>query len=145
MPDAAQVLRVILLELELLYNHVADVGALCNDVGFGVANAHALRIREQLLRLNADVTGHRLLRGGLFPGGATVRALPSTNMLEDIQSDVHDIVDIALANTTVLDRFTGTAILTAEQASEIGTLGYVARASGHQIDAPCAASRWATR
>jgi len=27
----------VLLELERLYNHVADVGALCNDVGFGLA------------------------------------------------------------------------------------------------------------
>ena len=63
-PRDAQRLRAILLELERLYNHVADIGALCNDVGFGVVHAHALRIREQLLRLNAEVTGHRLLRGG---------------------------------------------------------------------------------
>jgi len=38
-PADAQVLRAALLELERLYNHVADVGALCNDVGFGLANA----------------------------------------------------------------------------------------------------------
>ena len=129
-PDAAQVLRAVLLELERLYNHVADVGALCNDVGFGVVHAHALRIREQLLRLNAEVTGHRLLRGGVFPGGAALRRLPTIDTLDDIHADFHDIVDIALANTTVVDRFTGTAVLTAEQAAEIGTLGYVARASG---------------
>src|SRR6266567_1399273 len=35
-PEAAR-LRVLLLELERLYNHVADIGALCNDVGFGLA------------------------------------------------------------------------------------------------------------
>jgi len=35
----ANELRAVLLELERLYNHVADVGALCNDVGFGLANA----------------------------------------------------------------------------------------------------------
>ncbi len=131
----AQVLRAVLLEMERLYNHVADVGALCNDVAFGVAHAHALRIREQLLRLNAAVTGHRLLRGGIFPGGARVRELPSVAALEAIQTDFHDIVDIALANSTVVDRFTGTGVLTAEQAAEIGTLGYVARASGLADDA----------
>jgi Ni,Fe-hydrogenase III large subunit/Ni,Fe-hydrogenase III component G len=134
-PHQAQVLRAILLELERLYNHVADIGALCNDVGFGVVNAHALRIRERLLRLNAEVTGHRLLRSGVFPGGATVRALPRPDVLDSVRVDVRDIVDIALANATVVDRFTGTAILTREQATEIGTLGYVARASGLAVDA----------
>jgi Ni,Fe-hydrogenase III large subunit/Ni,Fe-hydrogenase III component G len=134
-PRPAQVLRGVLLELERLYNHVADVGALCNDVAFGVVYAHALRIRERLLRLNAEITGHRLLRGGVFPGGAVVRRLPTTTTLDAIQADFHDIVAIALANSTVVDRFTGTAILTTEQASEIGVLGYVARASRLGLDA----------
>ena len=58
-------LRVVLLELERLYNHVADIGALCNDVGFGLAQARALTLRERLMRLNRVVTGHRLLRGGI--------------------------------------------------------------------------------
>jgi Ni,Fe-hydrogenase III large subunit len=30
---------VILLELERLYNHVADFGAIANDTGFAVAHA----------------------------------------------------------------------------------------------------------
>ena len=41
-PDDAARLRAMLLELERLYNHVADIGALCNDVGFGLAQARAL-------------------------------------------------------------------------------------------------------
>ena len=66
----AEELRVVLVELERLYNHVADIGALCNDVGFGLAQARALTLRERLLRLNRTVTGHRLLRGGVTVGGA---------------------------------------------------------------------------
>lgn len=65
----AQRMRAVLLELERLYNHVTDLGALCNDVGHSVLNAQFGRIREQLLRLNADVTGHRLLRGGVLHKG----------------------------------------------------------------------------
>jgi Ni,Fe-hydrogenase III large subunit/Ni,Fe-hydrogenase III component G len=130
-----QVLRAILLELERIYNHVTDIGALCNDVGYGIANAHAQRIREQLLRLNKDVTGHRLLRGAVTPGAARVRRLPSIDVLTAIAADVQDVVDIALANTVVRDRMTGTAVLGREQARGIGTLGYVARASGLDHDA----------
>ena len=62
--------RAVLLELERLYNHVTDIGALCNDVGHGILNDHAQRIREQLLRINDQVTGHRLLRGAVVIGGA---------------------------------------------------------------------------
>ncbi|WP_329000824.1 NADH-quinone oxidoreductase subunit C [Kribbella sp. NBC_00709] len=131
----AQVLRAILLELERLYNHVTDIGALCNDVGYGIANAHAQRIREQLLRLNKHVTGHRLLRGAITPGATRVRALPEPEVLTAIAADIKQIVDIALDNSVVLDRMTGTAVLSLDQARDIGTLGYVARASGIDHDA----------
>ncbi|MEV0283698.1 NADH-quinone oxidoreductase subunit C [Kribbella sp. NPDC050820] len=134
-PPQAQTLRAILLELERLYNHVTDIGALCNDVGYGIANAHAQRIREQLLRLNKQVTGHRLLRGAITPSGTHVRALPEPGQLAAIAADIQQVVDIALGHSVVLDRMTGTAILSREQAQDIGTLGYVARASGIDHDA----------
>jgi Ni,Fe-hydrogenase III large subunit/Ni,Fe-hydrogenase III component G len=134
-PTRANELRAVLLELERLYNHVADVGALCNDVGFGLANAHALTLRERLLRLNAEVTGHRLLRGGILPGETRLHRLPRHGELEEIGDAFHAIVDLACSNSIVMERFTGTAVLRAEQAAEIGVLGVVARASGLNLDA----------
>ncbi len=132
-PD--RLLRALLLELERLHNHVADLGALANDVGFGVANAHALRLRETLLRLNQATTGHRLLRGALTVGGTQVRALPDPLLLRTVRDEVADLVEITLGHSVVLDRFAGTAVLAREQAVALGTLGYVARASGVEIDA----------
>ncbi|MFJ8962711.1 nickel-dependent hydrogenase large subunit [Lentzea sp. NPDC102401] len=134
-PPAAQRIRAILLELERLYNHITDIGALCNDVAYGVLNAHAQRVREQLLRINDRVTGHRLLRGAIHPGGATVTALPDPAELAAIGTDIAELVDLALSNTVVADRFTGTAVLTAVQATDLGAVGVVARASGLSIDA----------
>ena len=133
-PPAADALRGVLLELERLYNHVADLGALANDVGYGIANAHALRIRETLLRLNADVTGHRLLRGALTPGRVSVQALPDPDVLRRIGEDVAELAELTLAHSVVRDRFTGSAVLTADDARAIGCLGYVARASGIAVD-----------
>lgn len=133
-PDTYRI-RGILLELERLHNHITDIGALCNDVGHGILNTHAQRVREQLLRVNDHVTGHRLLRGAVHPGGATVAALPDPDQLAAIGADITEIVALALANTVVADRFTGTAVLTHEQAVDLGALGYVARASGHHVDA----------
>ncbi|MGH3392089.1 MAG: NADH-quinone oxidoreductase subunit C [Actinomadura sp.] len=133
-PDAAR-MRAILLELERLHNHVTDVGALCNDVGHSVLHAHALRVRETLLRLNHDTTGHRLLRGGLILGGASIRRLPDPDLLNAIGADIRELAALALSHTIIRDRFTDTAVLTRTQARDIGTLGYVARASGLDYDA----------
>ena len=134
-PPAGQYLRALLLELERLYNHAADIGALTNDVGYSILHSHAQRIREQLLRLNRRVTGHRLLRGAIVVGGAHVVELPGEAELAAIAQDLAEIAHLALANQTVVDRFTGTSTLEAKAATELGVLGPVARASGINVDA----------
>jgi Ni,Fe-hydrogenase III large subunit/Ni,Fe-hydrogenase III component G len=134
-PGPQQRLRAMLQELERLHNHVADIGALCNDAGHGILNAHASRIREQLLRVNDKVTGHRLLRGAIHPGATIVRALPDPGELTAIGTDITEVATLALGHSVVRDRFAGTAVLPARQAAGLGTLGYVARASGLDTDA----------
>ena len=116
-PAEAMVLRGVLLELERLYNHVADIGALCNDVGFGVAQAWALSLREHLLQLNARVTGHRLLRGGVVLGGARVHSLPSNDELAEIGQRLDELIGLVTSSALVMERFAGTAVLDGEQAS----------------------------
>lgn len=136
-PVRAKYLRVILLEMERLYNHIADFGAICNDAGFAAANSHCLRIRERLLRLNKILTGNRLLRGGIVVGGVG-RDLPSDiNLaaeLDAILVDFNEIVEISLANTMLIDRLDGTGYLSPKTAVDHGVLGYVARASGIDLD-----------
>lgn len=134
-PLDASRLRALVLELERLTNHVGDLGALCNDVGFGVAQARALTLREKLLRLAAEVTGHRLLRGAIRPGAARLSRVPTEVELRQIAAGVEGLIDLALSNTVVVDRFKGTAILSRHDAEAIGVLGVVARASGVTVDA----------
>ncbi|MCU4186777.1 NADH-quinone oxidoreductase subunit C [Acidiferrimicrobium sp. IK] len=128
-------LRAMLLELERVYNHITDLGALANDVGYSVLNGHAQHLREQLLRLNRSVTGHRLLRGAIGPGTTHVRQLPDRRELTRLGADMAELAELVLANSTVRDRFARTARLTAAQAGDLGCLGYVARASGVTVDA----------
>ena len=131
----AMVLRGLLLELERLYNHIADIGALCNDVGFGVAQAWALTLREDVLRLNARVTGHRLLRGGVVLGGARVHSLPSNDELGGIGQRFDELIDLITSSALVMERFAGTAVLNGEQAMDLGVVGVAGRASGLGFDA----------
>ena len=135
MPPEGQRLRAVLLELERLYNHVADLGGIANDVGYGIANAHAQTVRERLLRLNASVTGHRLLRDAIAPGSVSLLALPDLRELEDIAAAVGELARNTLAQSVVLDRFAGTSPLSLDQARDLGCLGIVARASGSAVDA----------
>lgn len=135
MPQEGQALRALLLELERLYNHVGDLGALANDVGYGVANSHALALRERLLRLNETVTGHRLLRDAIRPGAVSLLRLPDLVELGEVAARVAELAELTLGHSTVLDRFAGTSVLSTEQAQDLGCLGYVARASGLAVDA----------
>ena len=77
-PERDRLVRALLLECERLYNHVNDLGAIVNDAGFGIVNQHAGRLRETLLRHNARLTGHRLLRGAIRIGGADLLARPTS-------------------------------------------------------------------
>jgi Ni,Fe-hydrogenase III large subunit/Ni,Fe-hydrogenase III component G len=136
-PDRARFLRVVLLEMERLYNHVADVGMIANDTGYAVAHSHCFRIREHLLRLNKRLTGNRLLRGGIVPGGVGTDLPADLDLPAAVETALHDfdeIVGLTLENTLVVDRLEGTGRLTMATARDHGVLGYVARASGIDID-----------
>jgi Ni,Fe-hydrogenase III large subunit/Ni,Fe-hydrogenase III component G len=137
-PADARRIRAILLELERLYNHVSDIGMLCDEAGHGILNIHAHRVRERLLRQNAEITGHRLLRGAIHIGGASVRGMPDAEALKEIGADMAEIVALAVGHGVVRDRFAGTAALSRQQALGLGALGPVARASGVSVDARAA-------
>ena len=127
--------RALLLELERLHNHVSDLGAIVNDVGYGIIHAHTQQLREQLLRHNKHVTGHRLLRGAITIGGAHFVGTPDLDLIAEVRAATAELVDLALSNHVVHDRLTGTAVLDTAQAYLLGTLGFVARASALPIDA----------
>ena len=138
-PPRGAWLRVLLLELERLYNHVGDVGMIVNDTGFAWGHAHCFRLREELLRLNARLTGHRLLRGAVVPGGiadplATADLAAAAETVSRVTADFLEIARVCLDNTLVLERLQGTGRLTFRTAREMGVVGLVARASGVDAD-----------
>jgi Ni,Fe-hydrogenase III large subunit/Ni,Fe-hydrogenase III component G len=136
-PARARYLRVVLLEMERLYNHVADFGMIANDTGFAVAHSHCFRIRERLLRLNKRLTGNRLLRGGIVPGGVGHDLPAGLDLPAEVDAaleDFEEIVALSLASSLVQDRLEGTGMLTTRTARDHGVLGYVARASGIDAD-----------
>jgi Ni,Fe-hydrogenase III large subunit len=138
-PQRAQFMRTILLELERIANHVSDAGAIANDVGFVIANAHAGRVRELVLGLNETLTGSRVLRGMVAIGGvrkdwkrAQVEAIGNT--LDRVQSEFRDLVAIVQSSNSTRERLERTGILRPEKAAMLGIVGVAGRASGVDLD-----------
>ena len=127
--------RSALLELERATHHVIDIGAIVNDTGFSVVQARALVLSERLQRHGADLTGHRLLRGAITPGGGVLRAPLDAALYREVAEQLADLVDLATSNTVVADRLSGTAVLGSDDARRLGVVGVVARASGVAVDA----------
>jgi len=130
-----RLVRALLLECERLYNHINDLGAIVNDAGFGIISQHTGRLRETLLRHNARLTGHRLLRGAIRIGGAELLALPDLELVASVAAEAAELAQISTDHPMVANRLNTTAVLRQEQARTIGVLGYVARASGVAVDA----------
>ncbi len=68
-PARAMALRGIALELERLANHVGDLGAIANDVGFLPSASYCGALRAEFLNASAEICGNRFGRGLVVPGG----------------------------------------------------------------------------
>jgi len=138
-PFRAEVMRTILLELERIYNHVADIGAIAMDVGFVIANAHAGRIREMVLAANEELTGSRLLRGMACVGGVRRDwTAPQLRVLESalgtVEREFRDLVALIQSSDSTRDRLERTGFLHPEKAAALGIVGVGGRASGVDLD-----------
>ena len=138
-PARAEVMRTILLELERIYNHVADIGAIAMDVGFMIANAHAGRVREMVLGINEELAGSRLLRGMVCVGGvrrdwdAGQPGLLRETM-ETVEREFRDLVALIKSSDSTRDRLEHTGFLHPEKAAALGIVGVGGRASGVDLD-----------
>jgi Ni,Fe-hydrogenase III large subunit len=132
-------LRVLVAELERLYNHVGDIGNLCAGMGFAVGVSHGSRLKELLMRLNESLTGNRFLRGMIVPGGVTMDLTAELiqkikKMLAVLDSDFKETMALLRENDSFLDRVNRTGILPQKAANDLGVVGVAARASGIAMD-----------
>jgi Ni,Fe-hydrogenase III large subunit/Ni,Fe-hydrogenase III component G len=138
-PARARVVRTILLELERVANHIGDIGAIATDVGFAVANAHASRLRELVVRLNEGLTGSRWLRGMVCVGGVRRPwSLAHRDLLRDtlsrVEREFDSLVALVQSSDSTRDRLERTGILRPETAKVLGIVGVAGRASGVDLD-----------
>lgn len=131
----ARALRGVALELERMANHVGDLGAMAGDIGFLPGAAFLGRLRGDLLNATTALTGSRLGRGFVVPGG--VRADADDALSSSVAAAAKRAVEEAAqaaqllwATPSVRTRFEGTGTLSREAAESAGVVGLAARASG---------------
>jgi len=132
--------RTLLLELERLYNHLDALSALCAGIGLA-AGTHALgATKEEALRLNRRLVGHRYLFGAVAVGAGRLRL--DADEARALAGEVRDLVaradrdwrDVAFLGS-VRDRLAGVGVLEREAAQRWDATGVAARAAGHAVDA----------
>ncbi|MBI2504256.1 MAG: NADH-quinone oxidoreductase subunit C [Candidatus Latescibacteria bacterium] len=131
----AQSLRGIALELERMANHVGDLGALANDVGFLPTASYCGRIRGDFLNMTALLCGSRFGRGMVRPGGVgfdvdDTRVAELLRRLDAAEKDTTVAVNLLWDTSSVMARFEDIGPLPQEVAVELGIVGPAARASG---------------
>jgi len=138
-PTRASYLRGVLCERERMANHIGDIGAICNDAAFGFMMAQMHRLREDMARLHGELFGHRLLMDTMVPGGVRVdldaagcRAL--IDQTRKLAEEVERLREIYADNPSIQQRVIGSGTVTAEEARDLGLLGYAGRASGNCPD-----------
>src|SRR5712692_257841 len=134
-PPRALALRGILLELERIANHLGDLGYLGNDVALSFGFFQFWRLKEDLLRLNAQLFGHRYLMDAIVPGGIAAdisapRAELLLERLEKIQREVLALKSIYDEHAGAQDRFIMTGQVLPALAERMGLTGFAGRASG---------------
>ncbi len=141
-PPRALSLRALLLERERIGNHLGDLGYLGNDAALAFGLMQFMRLKEDWIRLNGELFGHRLMMDRIVPGGvgADLDARGSRRILaqcDDLEREVQALKRIYDAHAGLQDRFLTTGRVTPELAELLGVIGLAGRASGQRWDLRC--------
>ena len=141
-PPRAVWLRALILERERIANHLGDLGYLGNDVAFSFGLAQFMRLKEDWVRLNATLFGHRLLMDRIIPGGVAVDldsegAQAIITQCHTVEREVRTLKNIYNEHAGLQDRFLTTGQITPQLAKQLGIIGLAGRASAQWWDLRC--------
>jgi Ni,Fe-hydrogenase III large subunit/Ni,Fe-hydrogenase III component G len=145
-PPRALWLRALMLERERVANHLGDLGALGNDAAFAVSLAQFSRLKEDWLRLNDRVFGHRFMMDRIVPGGVDAAVSPTqaealARQCQAVETELEALRRIFDDHAGLQDRFLTTGRVRPDLAKALGLAGRAGRASGQafdlRVDHPC--------
>ena len=135
LPERAQIIRVLLLELNRIGSHLGGIGPFGLELGATTIFLQGVRMRENVLDLLELITGLRMNHAFIRPGGVS-QDMPSGGLeairdfLRKAPEWVHDLRTLVDHNPVFLARTKGIAYLDLQGCMALGVTGPMLRATG---------------
>lgn len=130
--------RLVVAELERIYNHLGDLAASSSGAGWAVGFAHGMALKEEAMRINQIASGHRLLFDAIVPGGVGASTLADRHALCEnltlLEGKVEAYLHELFGNVSLVSRWRGAGTVSHDAARAFGVVGPAHRASGGEID-----------
>jgi NADH-quinone oxidoreductase subunit D len=134
-PERAQIIRVLLLELNRISSHLGGIGPFGLELGATTIFLQGVRLRENVLDLFELITGLRMNHAFIRPGGVA-QDMPAGGLeairdfLRKAPSLVHDFRMLVDANPVFMGRTKGVAFMDLQACMALGVTGPMLRATG---------------
>jgi NADH-quinone oxidoreductase subunit D len=134
-PERAEHIRVIMLELQRIASHLLFIASFGADVGAWTVLLYGMREREKILDLFEMASGGRLVFSYIWPGGVRYD-LPDgfveqcRETMDELPKIFEDYQKYFYGNEIFLKRCEGVGVLRAEDAVNLGVTGANLRACG---------------
>ncbi len=138
-PERAEYIRSVMLEIERIHSHLLIVGLGLHLAAFDWGFMQLFRVRERIMDLAEVLTGNRKTYGMNIVGGVRRdftrdRIEKAVKVLKEFRREYLEVLNIILSNRSVLDRLDSIGVLEPGVARDLGVLGPTARGSGLRID-----------
>ena len=138
-PPRAQILRVMLCELNRIASHLVWLATGSLELGAVSMMLYGFREREVILDIFEAVTGLRMNHSYIRPGGVIMDLPPDgprmiAKLLDTMPARIDDYERILNDNPIWLERNVGVGKLSAEDALAFGVTGPILRSTGVPID-----------
>jgi NADH-quinone oxidoreductase subunit D len=138
-PPRAQVIRVLLCELNRIASHLVWVATGGLELGAVSVMLYGFRERELILDIFEAVTGLRMNHSFIRPGGVIMDLPPDgprmiAKFLDTMPARIDDYERLLNENPIWLERNVGVGRLSAEDALALGVTGPILRSAGVPVD-----------
>ena len=138
-PLRAEYIRVLVMELNRIVNHLVSIGSLLMDLGAATMIMWGFRERENALQLFEKLCGARMTFNYIKPGGVREDIpegfMPQLNeFIKDMEKRIVDYEQLINSNEIFLMRMKNIGVISAEEAVNYGMTGPTLRGSGVDYD-----------
>ncbi|MDO5722833.1 MAG: NADH-quinone oxidoreductase subunit D [Flaviflexus sp.] len=134
-PRRAQMIRVLLMELNRISSHLVAIGSGGNELGATTMMTLGFRGREDILRIFERITGLRMNHSYIRPGG-TPDDLPEgttdwiRELLPNVRATISEMQDLVMENPIFKARHCDVAVMPLAGMLALGMTGPSLRAAG---------------